>query len=118
MNMHIVELTLSKDNIENFLNHPNWINCLIDIQNGSMIEGFGPNRYGENQDKFHYDAMSDELSLTGMALNVRDAGPDGYAEKWGVDLSEIATALEAMSIYELSLVRAQILKFWEEKGGN
>lgn len=45
-------------------------------------------------------------------LNVADSGPDGLAEKWGVNLEDLAQKLRAMSYPEQVAVWEIIQRFW------
>lgn len=51
-----------------------------------------------------------------MGPNVADSGPDGMADKWGVDLSGLAAQLDAMSYPAQCAVIEIVDRFWRQSG--
>lgn len=54
-----------------------------------------------------------EEPARGLRMNIADFGPDGIAEKWGVDLLELAQKLRDMTIAEQTGVFEVVVQFWE-----
>ena len=51
-----------------------------------------------------------------MGLSVADSGPDGMAEKWGVDLDLLAARLDAMPYPAQCAVIETVDRFWRQAG--
>jgi hypothetical protein len=51
-----------------------------------------------------------------IGLNVADSGPDGMAEKWGVDLADLAARLDAMDYAAQCAVIETVDRFWRQAG--
>ena len=74
--------------------------CLCDILNAS-------HRAANNQDTD---------PARSMGLNVADSGPDGMAEKWGVDLATLAARLDGMDYAAQCAVIETVDRFWRQAG--
>lgn len=51
-----------------------------------------------------------------MGINVADSGPDGMADKWGIDLAALATRLNAMDYPAQCAVIETVDRFWRQAG--